>query len=201
MRGSAALLILPKVEVLATLEPGALKCGLFSRSKKSPRTFTESCTMRGSVALLILPKVEVLATLEPGALKCGLFSRSKKSPRSSVEKRSEMRNNLAIDQSRLKSPGARRTFRGLLPKVPRAAWVKAAALNQALMNWARGRPEGRLGSPTRSARSSATPESERSVPEVTLMGEPERHVQIPLVCQLPNAVRRRCGAPLRAGRL
>src|ERR1035441_10215305 len=86
--------------------------------------------MRGSVALLILQKVEVLATLEPGALKCGLFSRSKKSPRSSVEKRSEMRNNLAIDQSRLKSPGARRTFRGRLPKVPRAAWVKVGISHQ-----------------------------------------------------------------------
>src|ERR1017187_747148 len=158
--------------------------------------------MRGSPALVILPKVEVLATLEPGALKCGLFSRSKKSPRSSVEKRSEIRKDLAMDQSRLKSPGARRTFRGLSPKVPSAAGAKAAVLNQALMSWARGRSEGRLGSAnTRSARSSATPERERSVPEVTLMGWPERQDQIPVVCQLPKGARRKRGALLRVGRL
>ena len=39
--GSPAEVILPKVEPPATLPPGALKCGLFSRSKKSPRVFTE----------------------------------------------------------------------------------------------------------------------------------------------------------------
>src|SRR5258708_39461107 len=41
MRGSAALVILPNVDVLATLAPGALKCGLLSRSKKSPRNCVE----------------------------------------------------------------------------------------------------------------------------------------------------------------
>src|SRR5690348_8170581 len=39
IRGSLALLILPKVEAPDTLDPGALKCGLFSRSKKSPRNW------------------------------------------------------------------------------------------------------------------------------------------------------------------
>src|SRR5436305_1035104 len=41
IRGSDALLILPKVELLETLAPGAFKCGLFSRSKKSPRSWVE----------------------------------------------------------------------------------------------------------------------------------------------------------------
>src|SRR3954469_10651314 len=40
--GSPALEIFPKVEVLATLEPGALKCGLFRRLKKSPRSWVEN---------------------------------------------------------------------------------------------------------------------------------------------------------------
>src|SRR5437660_10060003 len=37
--GSPAEVIFPKVEPPATLPPGALKCGLFSRSKKSPRSW------------------------------------------------------------------------------------------------------------------------------------------------------------------
>src|SRR5438477_10628736 len=43
---SPALLILPNVEEPATLEPGALKCGLFSRSKKSPRSDVPTRSVR-----------------------------------------------------------------------------------------------------------------------------------------------------------
>src|SRR5437016_7001883 len=107
----------------------------------------------GSLALLILPNVEPFETLPPGALNCGLFSRSKKSPRNCVDTRSEMRKDFAKDQSKLKRLGARTGLRGLVPKVPGAFRAKAAALNQALKYCARGRPDGRFGSPTMSARS------------------------------------------------
>src|SRR6185369_17041564 len=42
IRGSPALWIFPKVDELATLAPGALKCGLFRTSKKSPRNWVET---------------------------------------------------------------------------------------------------------------------------------------------------------------
>src|SRR5258707_13435023 len=161
----------------------------------------ESWTILGSPALVILPKVEAPATLDPGELKWGVFSRSKKSPRNWVVMRSVMRIDLANDQSRLKTSGARRRLRGLLPNVPGAASANAEVLNQALMSSERGLSVVRYGLPMRSPRSRLTPESERSCPEVTLTGRPERHVQMPVVCQAPNTARSRCGAWLRAGRL
>src|SRR5260370_30739572 len=99
----------------------------------------ESWRILGSPELLILPKVEVPATLGPGALKCGSFSRSKKSLRTCVLTRSVTRNDLAIDESRLKTPGARRRLRGLLPNPPGAASAKGGGLSQALTARRRGR--------------------------------------------------------------
>ena len=46
--GSPALWIFPNPDVPATLDPGALKCGLFSRSKKSPRNCALTRNVRAS---------------------------------------------------------------------------------------------------------------------------------------------------------
>src|SRR5437763_1437390 len=62
MRGSPALVILPNVELFATLAPGALKCGLFSRSKKSPRNCAETRSVTLNVLAIDQSKLNV-----PGA--------------------------------------------------------------------------------------------------------------------------------------
>src|SRR4051794_12281179 len=102
----------------------------------------------------------------------------------------------------LNTLGAVIRFRGLLPNVPGAASANAAVLNHWLISCERGRSVLKYGSGrTRSPRSCPTPESERSWPEVMFTGRPERHVQMPLLCQPPNAARTKRGARLSAGRL